>query len=138
MEVNLKLRVSRRGERAFMGPGPADLLRGIARTGSIRKAAAGMGMSYVKALRLIKDIESGTGMKAVERRAGGPGGGGSSLSPFGQGLVRAYDAWASRVLDFAVSDLPPELSCGSRRAGVRRSGSAGQSRSRPSASGGRR
>ena len=41
------------GQR-FFGDGPYQLLLGLEKTGSLRQAAAEMGMAYSKALRLVK------------------------------------------------------------------------------------
>ena len=48
-------RLSRRGEIA-LGPGKADLLEGIARTGSISGAARELGMSYRRAWLLVETM----------------------------------------------------------------------------------
>lgn len=49
------------GER-FFGEGPCRLLHLIEETGSLRSAAAQMGLSYSKALRLVQHAEKGTGL----------------------------------------------------------------------------
>ena len=64
------------GER-FFGEGPCRLLHLIAETGSLRSAAAQMGLSYSKALRLVQHAEKELGfaltcktIRSEERRVG--------------------------------------------------------------------
>ncbi len=49
------------GER-FFGEGPCRLLHLIEETGSLRSAAAQMGLSYSKALRLVQHAEKRAGL----------------------------------------------------------------------------
>ena len=46
------------GEK-FFGEGPCRLLRAVEQTGSLRAAAASMGMAYTKALKLLRRAEAG-------------------------------------------------------------------------------
>jgi molybdate transport system regulatory protein len=61
-------------------------------TGSLSRAATEMGMAYSKAWQSIRQAEAAVGFQLIERRAGGRGGGGSSLSPKGRWLVAAFSA----------------------------------------------
>ena len=67
------------GER-FFGEGPCRLLHLIEETGSLRSAAAQMGLSYSKALRLVQHAEKELGFALTCKTIGGRGGGGSPLS----------------------------------------------------------
>lgn len=51
------------GER-FFGEGPCRLLHRIEETGSLRAAAQAMGLSYSKALRMVKRAEKRIGLCA--------------------------------------------------------------------------
>jgi molybdate transport system regulatory protein len=64
------------GER-FFGEGPCRLLHLIEETGSLRSAAAQMGLSYSKALRLVQHAEKELGFALTCKTIGGRGGGGS-------------------------------------------------------------
>lgn len=76
------------GRRIF-GPGPAELLEQVERTGSLRAAAGKMGLSYSKALKILHTAERGLAMPLVSTEAGGLGGGGSTITP----QARALLAW---------------------------------------------
>jgi len=88
--------------KAF-GEGPYHLLTGIGRTGSLRKAASEMGMSYNQAWRLIKAIEIRLGFQLIERQVGGSSGGGSRVTPEGVRLLETYRVFrqeAGEALEF--------------------------------------
>jgi molybdate transport system regulatory protein len=77
------------GGRAF-GDGPARLLDGVERTGSLRKAAAELGMSYNKAWRIIHAAEQRLNFSLLDRSVGGSLGGGSHLTPQAKDLMERY------------------------------------------------
>ena len=56
-----------------------------------------MGLSYSKGSRMIKAIERQLGFSVVERWAGGPGGGGSTLTGDGRRLLEDYQAMVRDV-----------------------------------------
>ena len=100
MRLEYKLWLDYRG-RAF-GDGPARLLDGVEEAGSLRKAAAELGMSYNKAWRILHAAEQRLGFPLLDRSVGGSLGGGSHLTPEAQDLMRRYRALmadASTVLD---------------------------------------
>ncbi len=102
MRLEYKLWLDYRG-RAF-GDGPARLLDGVEEAGSLRKAAAELGMSYNKAWRILHAAEQRLGFPLLDRSVGGSLGGGSHLTPEAQDLMRRYRALmadASAVLDAA-------------------------------------
>ena len=61
----------------FFGNGPMRLLQLIGETGSLRGAAQQMGLSYSKALAIVKRAEAELGFALTEKTIGGRGGGGS-------------------------------------------------------------
>lgn len=77
----------------FFGEGPARLMRGIEETGSLRGAAASMGMAYTKALKLIGNAEKALGFRLTERVTGGRDGGGSRLTPEGKEWLIRYETY---------------------------------------------
>ena len=84
--------VDEQGEK-FFGEGPARVLRGVEKTGSLRAAAGEMNMAYTKALKLIKNAESALGITLITRTAGGKDGGGSRLTEEGKEWLRRYEAY---------------------------------------------
>ena len=77
--------------RAF-GDGPARLLYGVVRSGSLRKAALELGMSYNKAWRILHAAEERLGFALLDRSVGGSLGGGSHLTAQARDLVDRYQA----------------------------------------------
>lgn len=77
--------------RAF-GDGPARLLEGVEKYGSLRKAAQELGMSYNKAWRILHAAEQRLGFPLLDRSVGGSLGGGSRLTPQAQDLLDRYRA----------------------------------------------
>lgn len=73
-----------------MGPGKADLLEGIAETGSIAAAGRRMGMSYRRAWMLVEQMNRMFAVPLVDAAKGGAGGGGAVLTAEGQRIVAAY------------------------------------------------
>ena len=71
-----------------------DILRGIARTGSISQAARDAGVSYKAAWQAIATLTNLAGVPLVERAVGGAGGGGATLTAEGQQLLALADAHA--------------------------------------------
>lgn len=80
------------GESDWIGPGKAELLERIARTGSIAAAGREMGMSYKRAWMLIETLNAMFAEPLVRSTRGGPGGGGAVLTETGQTVLDAYRA----------------------------------------------
>jgi molybdate transport system regulatory protein len=76
----------------YMGPGRADLLEGIAATGSIAAAGKQMGMSYKRAWSLVQALNDGFGRPLVEATRGGVGQGGAELTVDGVFILERYRA----------------------------------------------
>ncbi len=73
-----------------IGPGKARLLELIEQHGSLRRAAAAMGMSYRRGWLLLREIEDVIGAPAVTGRTGGARGGGTSLTRLGRSVLAQY------------------------------------------------
>jgi molybdate transport system regulatory protein len=91
MRLAYKIWIDADGDKTF-GPGPARLLRGVRQTGSLRKAAAELGMSYNKAWWNIHTMEERLGFSLLIRSTGGATGGGSTLTPDAVDLLARFDA----------------------------------------------
>jgi molybdate transport repressor ModE-like protein len=90
MELGYKIWLESTG-RAF-GWGPARLLSGVERTGSLRQAAIELGMLYNKAWLIIQAADHRLGFSLLDRSVGGKLGGGSVVTARGQDLLRRYQA----------------------------------------------
>lgn len=78
------------GAVVAIGPGRADLLEAISRTGSISAAARRLGMSYRRAWLLVDAVNRSFRRPLVERTTGGRGGGGARLTAQGEDALRLY------------------------------------------------
>jgi molybdate transport system regulatory protein len=88
-KVNGSLWIEGDGQR-FFGPGPVELLELIEKTGSISKAAKGMGMSYKKAWEIVSRINGMSAEPFVVTSIGGEDGGGSTISPEAKEMIAWY------------------------------------------------
>ena len=87
--LRLQLRL-KRGRDVVLGPGRAELLERVARTGSISAAAREMKMSYRHAWLLLEYTREIFGERLVETAQGGPRGGGAKLTPAGRRILAVY------------------------------------------------
>ncbi|HEV7919743.1 MAG TPA: LysR family transcriptional regulator [Thermoanaerobaculia bacterium] len=78
------------GGAILLGPGKADLLEAIARRGTIRDAATALGMSYMRAWKLVQVMNEGFREPLVVVHRGGAGRGSSELTPAGELVLRLY------------------------------------------------
>jgi molybdate transport system regulatory protein len=85
----LKIRIPY-GDESAMGPGKADLLDAIQRTGSISAAARDMGMSYRRAWDLVDTMNRCFVQPLVVTVTGGSHGGGAQVTDFGLEVLRRY------------------------------------------------
>jgi molybdate transport system regulatory protein len=104
MTASARLRVLL-GEATAIGPGKADLLDAIARTGSISGAARAMGMSYRRAWLLIDTMNRCFRQPLVETSAGGSGGGGARVTDFGHDVLARYRAMEEKARTAVSDDL---------------------------------
>lgn len=73
-----------------MGPGKAELLENVQQAGSIAEAAKRMGMSYMRAWKLIKTMERCFKEPLVKVARGGAGHGGAELTANGERALQLY------------------------------------------------
>ncbi|MEO6014197.1 MAG: LysR family transcriptional regulator [Devosia sp.] len=89
----------------YIGPGRADLLEGIAETGSIAASGKRMGMSYKRAWSLVQALNEGWGSPLVETSRGGAAQGGASLTADGQLVLERYRAMQVAASKAITADL---------------------------------
>ena len=103
--------------RPVFGDGRARLLEAVQEAGSIKGGAEALGMSYRHAWGHIAHIEKRLGVKVVQRRTGGPRGGGTRLTEAGERLLKTYNAFRKTLdkdmqkiwLRFAWSGTSPRV-----------------------------
>ena len=88
MEVRYDMWLDNDGK--VFGKACLRLLEAVDRTGSLRKAAAEVNLSYCTAFNMLKESEERLGFALIERRIGGPSGGGSSLTSEARELMARY------------------------------------------------
>jgi molybdate transport system regulatory protein len=105
------------GDEIAMGPGKADLLDAIARTGSISAAGRALGMSYRRAWLLVDTMNRCFAKPLVEAHPGGGKAAGATLTAEGEAALAAYRALSAQVesgasgqdfaaLEAAIRDCP--------------------------------
>jgi 8-oxo-dGTP diphosphatase len=95
-DLKLKLWLERDG-RFIVSDGRANLLRKVKDTGSLSKAAKEMGMSYRHAWGIVHRISQNAGGDVVHSIRGGREGGVTSLTPFGEEILREYENKAASL-----------------------------------------
>ena len=95
MKLGYKLWLSSDGKT--FGDGPCELLERVGASGSIRKAAEEMGMSYSKAWGLVRRAEQQLNYPLLTKRTGGTLGGGSLLTAEATALIKRYRQFCSEA-----------------------------------------
>jgi molybdate transport system regulatory protein len=99
-----RLRIISGDEIAF-GPGKADLLSAVQRTGSITRAAAELRMSYMRAWTLIRTMNQCFREPLVTAvRGGTKGGGGAQLTDAGVRVLALYQSINEKCLRSSGAD----------------------------------
>jgi molybdate transport system regulatory protein len=97
----------------LLGQREAQLLEAVERVGSIKEAAKAVALSYRTAWARIQTLEHALGQPMVRSRAGGPGGGATTLTPEGKELVRSLLELSKHVEGTIEreyhSTLPPQV-----------------------------
>lgn len=97
MDVKLKITLVNEAGDEFMGIGLVWLLREIEATRSIHSAAERVGLSYVKALKILNRLEDNLPKPVLVRARGGSERGGAELTAFGRRFLKEYDAFQRRI-----------------------------------------
>jgi molybdate transport system regulatory protein len=94
------------GARApAIGPGKAELIERIGKTGSISAAARAMRMSYRRAWQLVEALNHDFREPVVTTAIGGRRGGGARVTPFGAQLVRQFRSMEGKASAAITADL---------------------------------
>ncbi|MBS0564963.1 MAG: LysR family transcriptional regulator [Proteobacteria bacterium] len=89
----------------WIGPGKADLLEGIAETGSIAAAGRRMKMSYKRAWGLAEVLNGMFGEPLIQSSRGGAAHGGASLTECGAEVLRLYRAMLANCQRAAAAEI---------------------------------
>ena len=99
MKVITRLKIC--NEKPFFSVGPMELLEKIETYSSLKKATEAMGMSYTKALRIIRDIERELGFPIVVSMKGGNERGSTKLTDKGRKFLSTYKEVFDDVSSYA-------------------------------------
>lgn len=99
LSVKSKVWLEKDNELVF-GAGKAAILRAIARTGSINKAAKKLGMSYRHAWSYINSAEKRLGERLLFKAKGGKKGGGAVLTDYAQELLVKFEKLDKEAQEF--------------------------------------
>jgi molybdate transport system regulatory protein len=88
-EVRFRMRI-RNADAVALGPGKVDLLEAVREYGSISAAARSLDMSYRRAWLLIDELNRSLKSPATHSEQGGQSGGGCTLTPVGETIIRLY------------------------------------------------
>ena len=91
-------------QERFFGPGRVELLQRIDETGSIRKAAADMGMSYKKAWTMVTALNRQVRRPLVIVKVGGEKGGGSVITDEAKELISYHNQLRERFSAFLAKE----------------------------------
>ncbi|TPN87447.1 winged helix-turn-helix domain-containing protein [Aquimarina algicola] len=106
MNYAIKSRIWIESEQGmFLGEGRVKLLKAIAQTGSLRKAASALQMSYKKAWNLLDSMNKTTKEPLVITTTGGKGGGGAHLTPYGEKVIISFDRINQKCWEFLDKEL---------------------------------
>jgi len=87
--LSVRLRVDFTAE-CSIGPGKIALLEAIRASGSLSQAARDLDMSYRRAWLLLESLNTSFTQPVADLTRGGTGGGGASVTPFGEALIAAF------------------------------------------------
>lgn len=104
MPEDSPIRLLLSGDLSF-GPGKAELLEKIDAFGSLQAAAAEMGMSYMKAWKMVKGLNGRFHEPLVSLQRGGKEQGGAALTASGRKVLALYH----QAVDAAEKASAPTL-----------------------------
>ena len=103
MRIITRIKIA--NSKPFFSVGPMELLEKIELHSSIKKATEAMGMSYTKALRIIRDIENEMGFPIVISEKGGNNRGATILTEKGKLVLEAFKEIYKNVSIYAENQF---------------------------------
>ncbi len=101
MQFRIELKYS-----VAIGPGKADILEAIQKTGSLAEAARLLGMSYQRVWVLVGAMNEDFVQPLVQTQRGGASRGGASLTETGQQVLKLYRETESAAMKAINKKLP--------------------------------
>ncbi|WP_111493318.1 MULTISPECIES: winged helix-turn-helix domain-containing protein [Marinobacter] len=92
------------GKDVVIGPGKADLLEAVGRTGSIASATREMKLSYKKAWQLIHTMNQHFREPVITTATGGSRHGGAELTDLGRQVLAQFRALEARMAPEATPE----------------------------------
>lgn len=86
-----------------------DLLRAVAATGSLAKAAEQLDVPYRTAWQRVKELEERLNRRLLETESGGPAGGGSQLTAEAIDLIERFDRVTEGIAELVEERVRREL-----------------------------
>ncbi len=106
MDYKIKSRIWIESEQGvFLGEGRVRLLKAIADTGSLSKAANAIDMSYKKAWNLLDSMNKAAQEPLVITSIGGKGGGGANVTAYGIKVIKTFDSINQKCWEFLDNEL---------------------------------
>lgn len=99
MRIRSKIWLEKDGRPVF-GIGKLKLLREVEREGSISKAAKKLNISFRRAWSHLDSAEKNFGIRFLEKRKGGKGGGSSTLTQEAKILLKKFERLTGEIMDF--------------------------------------
>lgn len=97
--VHLKMQICR--DQPVLGPGVAELLELVQKTGSMKEACGSMGMSYSKGWKIINRAEQELGYPLLYRCHGGKSGGSCKVTDESIQIINLYRKLEKEVQIYA-------------------------------------
>lgn len=89
----------------IISEGRIQLLKLIASTGSLNKAAKEMNISYQKAWKLVDASNKASKEPLIATQIGGNKGGGTVITPYGQSLIETFEKINNECWEFLDRQL---------------------------------
>ena len=99
MKVKSKILLEQ-DEQFVFGPGRVLILQAIAQTGSLKKAAEKLNMSYRRVWSYIHTSEERLGKQLLIKERGGRSGGGAFLTEYAKDLIKKFKQLEQEVKEF--------------------------------------
>ena len=99
MKVKSKILIEKDGQFVF-GPGRVLILQAVEQTGSLKKAAEKLNMSYRRAWSYIHTAEERLGKQLLIKERGGKDGGGAFLTDYAKDLIKKFNRLEKEVKNF--------------------------------------